>query len=64
MRANPFGHVLGSKDFILWGQSQVAHPLLFESQNQSFIQTEQLSDGSNSGITAGVAESKGDSQFV
>ena len=34
-----------------------ARTLKSESQNQSFIQTEQLPDGSNSGITAGFAES-------
>ena len=34
-----------------------ARPLWFESQNQSFIQTEQPPYGSISGTTAGVAES-------
>ena len=33
-----------------------ARPLLVESQNQSFSLTEQPPDGSNSVITAGVAE--------
>ena len=37
--------------------SSKARPLWFESQNQSFIKTEQSPDGYNSGTIAGVAES-------